>query len=403
MNISTFVGVRYSGFSFYSKRADNKYLSFITLVSLIGMALGVIALIVVVSVMNGFDTELKRRILGVVPHVVVSTEIDAELLKDDERIIAVAPFLSRSALLLDGKNSQLVMLNGIDASQEHKMSIIPAHMTQGSIEDLGSSPHGLIIGRPLAYRLGAIVGDTLTMVIPEPSRKGNSISPRVTRVQLVGTFELDAQLDYGLALLNYQELQNIVKSPSVDTRLKLANVFDAPSVAADYASHYNVTTHDWTEQYGDFFETVKMEKVMMFVLLLLIVAIAAFNIVSSLSMMVKDKQSDIAVLRTFGLSPIGVMKIFVIQGAVIGVIGILVGTVLGLLLAHNITEVVGYFESLFGSRLLAGTYFDSVPSDVRYLDVFVIVVVTFAICILATLYPAKRAANLRPASVLKDE
>jgi lipoprotein-releasing system permease protein len=403
VNISTFVGVRYSGFSFNSKSTDNKYLSFITLVSLFGMALGVIALIVVVSVMNGFDTELKRRILGVVPHVIVSREIHAQDLVDDERVIAVAPFMSRSALLLDGNNSQLVMLNGIDASKEHEMSIIPDNMTEGSIEDLGGSPHGLIIGRPLAYRLGVMVGDMLTMVIPEPSLKGNSISPRVTRVQLVGTFELDAQLDYGLALMNYQELQRIVESPSVDTRFKLANVFEAPKVSVDYASYYEATTRDWTEQYGDFFETVKMEKVMMFVLLLLIVAIAAFNIVSSLSMMVKDKQRDIAVLRTFGLSPGGVMKIFVIQGAVIGVIGILTGTVLGLLLAHNITEVVGYFESLFGTRLLAGTYFDSVPSDVRYEDVLVIVIMTFAISVLATLYPAKRAANLRPATVLKEE
>ncbi len=403
MNISTFIGVRYSGLGFFTKGSENKFLSFITLVSLIGMALGVIALIVVVSVMNGFDTELKRRILGVVPHVVVSGEIDVELMMSDSRVVAMAPFLSRIALLLDGDNSQLIMLNGVDASREREMSIVPAHMTQGSIEDLGRSAHGIIIGRPLAYRLGAIVGDTLTMVIPEPSVKGNSISPRVTRVHLVGTFELDAQLDYGLALINYQYLQRIVGTEAVDTRLKLANVFDAPNVAADYSAFDNVKTEDWTQQYGDFFETVKMEKVMMFMLLLLIVTIAAFNIVSSLSMMVKDKQRDIAVLRTFGLSSAGVMKIFMTQGAVIGVIGIFVGTVLGLLLAHNITEVVGFFETLLGSRLLAGTYFDSVPTDVRYADVLLIVIVTFAISLLATLYPAIRAASLQPAAVLKSE
>ena len=205
MNLSAFVGFRYSGVSPVS-HADNRFLSFISLVSLFGMMLGVTALIVVVSVMNGFDSELKRRILGVIPHVVVSGHVDPAV-NDDQRIIASAPFIARSGLLLDGNSSQIVALHGIDSSREHEMSIVPDHMIQGSMQDLGDARHGVVIGRPLAYRLGAMVGDMLTLVIPEPSGDGNRFTPKIARLRLVGTFELDSELDYRLALLNYSELQ----------------------------------------------------------------------------------------------------------------------------------------------------------------------------------------------------
>lgn len=364
--------------------------------------LGVTALIVVVSVMNGFDSELKRRILGVIPHLVVSGHIDPALVESDQRIIASAPFISRSGLILDGNNSLLVAVYGIDALRESEMSIIPDHMIQGSMQDLNQTRHGVVVGRPLAYRLGVMVGDMLTLVIPEPSRDGNRFTPKIARLRLVGTFELDSELDYRLVMLNYSELQRIVAAPSLDTRFRLGNVFDAPALSRSLARG-GTKTSNWTEQYGDFFETVRMEKTMMFVLLSLIVTIAAFNIVSSLSMMVKDKQKDIAVLRTFGLSPAGAMLIFVIQGTVIGAVGILAGTLIGLGLAHNITEVVAFFEELSGGKVLAGTYFDSVPTDVRYRDVLIIIIVAFLISILATLYPAWRAATLRPAEILRHE
>jgi lipoprotein-releasing system permease protein len=399
MSVATFVGVRYAGFSrALSETSENRYLSFVSLISLVGMVLGVIALIVVVSVMNGFDSELKKRILGVVPHVVIEGDVD---LGDDPRILARAPFLQRSGLLLNSSSSQLVSLYGIDSAIESSMSIIPDYMVVGSMQDLAEFSQGIILGHPLAYRLGVMVGDDLVMVIPEPSKDGNTVSPKISRFRLVGTFELDAEVDYRLALVNYSALQKVLGSTEIDTRLRLANVFDAPIVRAEWQALGKST--DWTEQYGDFFQTVKMEKIMMFLLLSLIVAIAAFNIVSSLSMMVKDKQKDIAVLRTFGLAPMGVMKIFVVQGAVIGIAGVTIGTVLGLLLAYNITDVVGFFESLSGSRMLAGTYFDSVPSDIRFFDIAIIVAVTLTISFLATLYPAWRAASLEPARVLRNE
>jgi lipoprotein-releasing system permease protein len=405
LNLSVFVGLRYAGVGFPAgiSRPGNRFLSFISLVSLLGMMLGVTALIVVVSVMNGFDSELKRRILGVIPHVVISGQVDPASIHDDQRIIASAPFISRSGLLLDGNSSQLVTLFGIDVMREQQMSIIPDHMIQGSMQDLGDAEHGVVIGRSLGYRLGVVPGDRLTLVIPEPSAGGSRFTPKIARLVLVGTFELDSELDYRLALLNISEMQRIVAAASVDTRLRLGNVFDAPQLSRLLARDGRIKTRNWTQQYGDFFETVRMEKIMMFVLLSLIVAIAAFNIISSLSMMVKDKQKDIAVLRTFGLSPAGVMQVFMIQGIVIGVAGILSGTLMGLALAYNITDVVGFFEELSGSRMLAGTYFDSVPSDVRYRDVLLIIVVAFLISILATLYPAWRAATLRPAEILRYE
>ncbi|MBQ74678.1 MAG: lipoprotein-releasing system transmembrane subunit LolC [Gammaproteobacteria bacterium] len=402
MSVSSFIGIRYSGFGASPGAAENRFLSFISLVSLFGMTLGVIALIVVVSVMNGFDSELKRRILGVVPHLVVSGEVDPALL-DDPRIVARAPFIERHGLLLNGSLSQLVTLYGIDVLSESEMSIVPENMTQGSMEDLGDEQHGIVIGRVLAYRLGLVLGDSLTMVIPEPSAGGHRFSPRVSQVRLVGTFELESELDYRLALLNITELQRIVGGPAADTRVRLNNVFDAPALNGALTSGEGSNVRDWTQQYGDFFEAVKMEKIMMFVLLSLIVAIAAFNIISSLSVMVMDKQKDIAVLRTFGLSPFRVMLIFVIQGVVVGAAGILMGSILGLVLAHNITEVVGFFEELSGGKMLAGTYFDSVPTDVRYGDVLVIIMIAFLISVLATLYPAWRAASLKPAEILRYE
>jgi lipoprotein-releasing system permease protein len=253
-----------------------------------------------------------------------------------------------------------------------------------------------------------MIGDRLTMIIPEPSIDGNRVTPKIAKFQLVGTFELNSEVDYRLAFVNYAQLQQVVGEPNIGTRLRLADVFDAPGVSAEIATGLfsggrSLKVTNWTDQYGDFFETVKMEKIMMFLLLSLIVAIAAFNIVSSLSMMVKDKRSDIAVLRTFGLSPGGIMRVFMIQGAVIGVMGVSMGTILGLLLANHITEIVGFFEELLGSRMLAGTYFDSVPSDVRYADIIIIVLVALMISFLATLYPAWRAASLQPAEVLRNE
>ncbi len=392
--VAAFIGLRYS-----RARTRNRYLSFMTWVSLLGMTLGVIVLIVVVSVMNGFDAELKRRILGAVPHVFVEgAGVSSEQLQAIEGVAAVGRFASHSALLINGSDSQLVGLYGIEPAREALMSIIPANMSTGEISRL-ARPDGVVLGRALAFRLGLTLGDRLTLLLPVVGDH-DRIDTMVRNVVLVGTFQLDSELDYRLALMNVDAL---AEAGHVGYRLRLYDLFTASRIASVVRQQNGVNVVDWTRQYGDFFRTVKMEKIMMFLLLTLIVAIAAFSIVSSLSMLVREKQADIAVLRTCGLSTSGVMSIFLVQGAAIGAAGVMLGTLMGVPLAYLVPDIVQYLESLAGGRMLAGTYFDTIPTDVRYADVAMVVVVSLTISIVATLYPAYRAAALRPAEILRYE
>jgi lipoprotein-releasing system permease protein len=374
-------------------------LSFMTWVSLLGLSLGVVALIVVVSVMNGFDSELKRRILGVVPHVLVQG-VNIEELQQTPGVEAVARFASLSGLLVKGSDSQLVQLHGIEPDREAEMSILPEHMVYGAISSLKDG--GIVLGQPLAYRLGLRPGDGMNILLPVLSEQ-QTVRTHVLNVNLIGTFELNSELDYGLGLLDLETLSPALSTRDLGYRLRLDDIFKAPATSEHFAAIPGVVVSDWSAQYGDFFRTVKMEKVMMFLLLTVIVGIAGFSIVSSLSMLVKEKQFDIAVLRTCGLSSRGITMIFIIQGGVVGLLGVLLGVTLGLPLAHHITVVVSSLESLFGGRILAGTYFDSIPSDVRYLDVLIIVLVSLVISLVATIYPAIKAAGVRPAEVLRYE
>ena len=394
MMTPAYIGLRYS-----RARGENRFLSFITWVSLLGLALGVVALIVVVSVMNGFDTELKRRILGAVPHVVVEG-LSREELEDIPGVSAAGRFSSQSVLLVNGSASELVSLYGIEPQNERAMSIIPDHMTFGAMKLLGEG--GIVLGEPLAYRLGLMQGDSVTVLLPVV-KDAWRLDTKVINATLVGTFELDSELDYHLSLMNVESIDRVLGSTTRSYRLRLNDIFAAPGLAKELKLNNKVTVSDWSGDYGDFFRTVKMEKVMMFLLLMLVVGIAAFSIVSSLSMLVKEKKFDIAVLRTCGLSSRDVTMIFVVQGAVIGICGIVLGAIVGLPLAYYVTEVVSAIESLFGGSMLAGTYFDSIPSDVRLLDVIAILVVSLLISLAATIYPAYRAASVNPAEVLRYE
>ena len=393
MKASAFLGLR------YARSRGSRFLSFMTWVSLLGLSLGVIALIVVVSVMNGFDSELKRRILGVVPHVIVQG-VNIEELQRTPGVEAVARFASVSGLLVKGSDSQLVQLHGIEPDREAEMSILPEHMVYGAISSLEDG--GIVLGQPLAYRLGLRPGDGVTILLPVLSEQ-QTVRTHVLNVNLVGTFELNSELDYGLGLLDLKTLSPALGTGEPGYRLRLDDIFKAPATSKYFATMPGVVVSDWSAQYGDFFRTVKMEKVMMFLLLTVIVGIAGFSIISSLSMLVKEKKFDIAVLRTCGLSSRGITMIFIIQGGVVGLLGVLLGVMLGLPLAHHITVVVSSLESLFGGRILAGTYFDSIPSDVRYLDVLIIVLVSLVISLVATIYPAIKAAGVRPAEVLRYE
>ena len=393
MNLPAYIGIRFS-----VSQKDSAFLSFITRVSMIGLTLGVIALIVVVSVMNGFDSQLKYRILGAVPHMVVHGELPTTPING---VRASAPFLKRDGMLVQSNKNRLVAVYGIDPGKEKEMSVVPSHMVEGRLEDLVPGSYKIAIGKPLGLQLGLWTGDNITLLIPEPSSQGSMVVPKIARVELASTFALQSELDYALVLINLEDLKQIVGVVQHDTRLTLDNIFQVGGVRKSLEAEVNVT--DWSREYGDFFETVRMEKLMMFILLTLIVMIAAFNTVSGLSMMVKEKQAEIAVLRTMGLSRGRVMQVFIIQGSFIGLVGTVAGVILGVPLAYNVTEVVGFFEDVFGGRMLAGTYFDRVPSDVRLFDIIVIILVSFLISILATLYPAYRAAKVDPANALGAE
>ena len=407
MNVPLFIGLRFS-----TAHKGSSFLSFITRVSVIGLMLGVMSLIVVVSVMNGFDSQLKYRILGAIPHVIVSG--DTNVTRQDKSNGAIqseqlttigdgarsSAFLGRKGIVIKGRDNRIIAVHGILPDQEKYASVIPENMKLGHVDLLKAGSNNIVLGQGMASQLAVWPGDKMTLIIPTATASGQLISPKLATVALVGTFELQSELDYSLALMHLQDLKNIVKTEHHDTRLTLNNIFNVSSYQTALAP---LDVVDWTQEYGDFFETVKMEKIMMFMLLTLIVMIAAFNTVSGLSMMVKDKKGEIAVLRTMGLSRDQVMQIFIVQGSVIGVSGTLLGMLLGIPLAYHVTEVVGFVEDLMGGRMLAGTYFDRVPTDVRFLDTLVIVLVSFLISILATLYPAYRATKLEPAEVLRSE
>ncbi len=401
-SVAWLAGLRYSG-----SRSGRGYLSFISRVALAGLTLGVVALVVVVSVMNGFDRELKYRILGAAPHVVVETTDPAALtalLAASPYVAGYARFMRRAGVVVRGPANKLVTIYGIDPGSEHKVSIIPDHMDKGGVDALEPGANRILVGRPLGLQLGIGKGEILTLIIPEPSAGGQVVIPRMTRVEVGGFFELDSELDYQLVVMRQDDLAAIVDDRRQIFRVTLKDIFRAQSLQGQLmaqGSTRSVTT--WAEDYGDFFRTVRMEKIMMFILLTLVVAIAAFNIVSGLSMMVKQKMADIAVFRTLGLPPASIMQIFVVQGAMVGVLGTVLGLLIGVPLAFAVSDVVAFFEQIFGGRMLAGTYFDRIPSDVRIPDLIVIAVVSLAISLVATLYPAYRAARVRPADVLRYE
>jgi lipoprotein-releasing system permease protein len=406
------IGARY-----IRAKQRNSFISFISLVSVLGLILGVAVLVIVVSVMNGFDRELRHRILGVVPHGVVLALDEsglenwqqlAEQLEGHPQIMGVAPFARTRGMLTSGGAVNVIELYGVSPEHESNVSIIPEYMTAGTITDLVPGSNGIVLGRALANALGVMAGQQLTLVIPEATAKGMNVKPRIIQVRLVDTFEVGVELDYKLALMHVDDLSGhlSLKHPVQGVRVRFADLLNAPEMLPQITLGLTdgaYKSETWADQYGDLFKTVEMEKAMMFLLLLLIVAIAAFNIISGLVMLVDEKRSDIAILRTLGISPGSVMAIFVVQGSIIGIAGTLLGLVLGSVLAFNISDIVGFFEELANEQVLAGTYFDSVPSDFRLPDVLVIGLVSLGISVVATIYPAWRASRLDPSDVLRYE
>jgi lipoprotein-releasing system permease protein len=407
------IGLRYT-----RAKRRNHFISFISLISMAGIALGVAALIVVLSVMNGFQQELRTRILGVVSHVQVvgadgrlsDWQQTAAAAARNPHVIAAAPFVSAQGMLTFGQAVRGAIVRGILPREEERVAQFGKHMRAGSLEALQAGRFGVVLGIDLARALGVLLGDKVALIAPQGLVTPAGVIPRLKQFTVVGIFDVGfIEADAGLALINLQDAQKLYQMGDAvsGVRLKLDDLFAAREVARALSSRLgpNVYATDWTRSHANFFRAVEIEKRVMFIILLLIVAVAAFNVVSALVMLVTDKQADIAILRTLGAPPGSVMQIFMVQGAVIGVIGTLTGVICGVLLALNISTVVPAIEHAFNIQFLSKDVYliPELPSDVHLRDVVIIGLVSLALSFLATLYPSWRAARVNPAEALRYE
>ncbi len=386
---------------------------------MIGLALGVVVMIVVLSVMNGFDHEMRTRVLGMVPHATIESgepigdwQALADKVKRNPQVEAVAPFTQMQGLLTNNGNVQKILLNAIDPVQERKVSIIDGFMKQGSLDDLVAGGFGVVVGDKAATKLGVGVGDKVTFVSPEVTVTPAGMFPRMKRFTVVGIFHVGAgELDGYLGVTNLQDLARLHRWKPEQVqglRLKFTDLFKAPRTAYEIAQslgEHQYYSRDWTRTHGNLYQAIGMEKSIIGLLLLLIVAVAAFNIISTLVMVVNDKRGDIAILRTLGATPGQIMAIFMVQGTVIGVVGTLIGAGVGILAALNVSSAISALEGLIGHKFLnADVYFiDYLPSQLMAEDVLLVCGAALVLSFLATLYPAWRAARTQPAEALRYE
>ncbi len=408
------IGLRYTRARKGSGR--NGFISFISSTSMAGIALGVAALIVVLSVMNGFQQELRNRILSVAAHIEIrglpelaDWRAVADVARGNPSVVAAAPFVSAQAMLSAGDVNRGAIVRGIDPALEDTVADVGRHMRQGSLAALTPGSFGIVLGGELARALGVRAGDSVVVITPQGTVTPAGTLPRVRTFRVVGVFEIGMfEFDSGLALVNIEDARKLYRMTGVSgVRLKLDDLFRAPRVARELLSVLppDAEVRDWTMSHANFFRAVAIEKRVMFVILTLIVAVAAFNIVSAQVMVVTDKQADIAILRTLGAAPSSILAIFVIQGALIGVIGTLIGVVGGVLLAKNVGVVVPAIERTFGIQFLDKSiyYISDLPSDLQQGDVVTIATIALVLALVATLYPSWRAARVNPAAALRYE
>ncbi|MCY1213350.1 Lipoprotein-releasing system transmembrane protein LolE [compost metagenome] len=412
--LSLYIGARYT-----RAKRRSYFVSFISLTSMIGLALGVLVMILVLSVMNGFDHEMRTRVLGMVPHATVESAVPindwrtlAEGVARHSEVQAVAPYTQVQGLLTADGKVQKVMVNAVDPQEEARVSIIGDFFRQGSLADLKAGEFGIVIGDRAATKLGVGMGDKVTFVMPEVAVTPAGVFPRMKRFTVVGIFHVGAgELDGFLAVANLSDVARLKRwqpDQVQGLRLKLDDLFQAPQVAWQIAGELkgeDFYARDWTRTHGNLYQAIRMEKTMIGLLLLLIVAVAAFNIISTLVMVVTDKRGDIAILRTLGATPRQIMGIFMVQGTVIGVVGTLIGGVLGILAALNVSDAIALLERLLGHKFLsADVYFiDYLPSQLMTEDVVMVCSAALVLSFLATLYPAWRAARTQPAEALRYE
>ena len=407
-----FIGLRY-----VRAKRRNHFISFISLSSILGVTLGVTAVITVMAVMNGFEKEMTDRILGMVSHATVVDQggeliewqpISAEVESHPE-ILGAAPYFRAEGMLTYNKRVQGTIIRAVIPKEEIKVSEVANKMVMGDFTDLKAGDYGIVIGREMARTLGVLTGDKITLIVPQANVTPAGILPRLKRFTVVGIFEIGMnEYDSSLALIHLEDAKRLFKvnGPS-GLRIKTTDVMQAPNISREVMTQipgrYGIT--DWTQEHRNFFRALKTEKIVMFIILALIVAVAAFNIISTLVMMVVDKQADIAVLRTMGASPRSIMKIFMIQGTLIGLFGMILGDIFGIWLANQIDVIVKKIEQIFDVDVLPCDvyYVCDFPSDMHWNDVIYISVVTFLLCLFATIYPAMRAARTQPAEALRYE
>ncbi len=411
--VSVFVGLRYS-----LAREHSFFVSFITWVSLLGVALGVLALITVLSVMNGFETELRTRLLSLSAHATLTAggrpmadwRQRIEQLQGAPGLVGAAPFLDIDAMLSRPPSMSGAIVRGIDPALEAQVSTIGEAMREGKLSDLQPGLNRIILGRMLAYQLQVGVGDSVTVMIPDSSAAGGAIVPRLQEFEVAGMFEVGLQEhDSVLALVNLQDAQALrALSGPTGIRLRFSNVLQAPVLARKAAARLppGLQVRDWTQENQTYFRAIRIEKTMMGLILMLIVAVAVFNIVATLVMVVSDKRTDIAILRTLGMSPRGVLAVFMTQGVLIGWIGTAIGVALGVALALHVDVVVPFLEHTLGIHIMDDPdvyYITGLPSETHAGDVIRIALAGMLLTLVATIYPALQAAKTQPAEALRYE
>jgi len=410
--LSVAIGLRY-----LRAKRRNHFISFSSLISMLGIAVGVAILITVISVMNGFETEVRERILGMVSHATVSTwdrpftewpEL-VERARGHPEVVGAAPFVEQQTLL-KGRDVAGALVRGIDPVLEPQVSDLGDQLLAGRLEALDEQRWQVLLGVELASRLGVGPGDPVTIFAPEIRATAAGVVPQVRRFTVAGVFEAGVQeFDAGLAVIHWKDAQALFRTGEgvSGVRLEFTDLFRARSVATELAAElpgfYRV--RDWTQSHANWFRAVQMEKTMMFLILSLIIVVAAINMISTLVMLVIDKQSDIAILKTMGFSPAAVMRVFVVQGMLIGVIGTVLGVLGGVLLAWNVESIVGAIERLLNTEFLSADvyYISDLPSELHWGDVGRFAGLALALSLLSTLYPAWRAGRTRPAEALRYE
>jgi len=406
----------YIGLRYLRAKRRNHFISFISGISMIGLTLGVMVLIIVLSVMNGFDREMRTRILGMVPHATIS--LPGELTNVEEirekalqhpMVLGASAYIETQGMVVGNDRTRGALLSGVEPSTVSSVSILPNHLISGSIEALEQQSFGVIIGDSLSKLLGVDIDDKITVIVPEMSVNIASIQPRFKRFTVVGIFKVGAELDSSLVITHVKDLGKLMLyGGAVDgVQLKTTDLFQSRQIALEIGrelpGRYFVS--DWTRTQGNLFQAIQLEKRLVGLLLFMIIAVAVFNIVSSLVMLVTDKQGEIAVLRTLGATSRQVLGVFMVQGTAIGIIGIGVGVLLGVIGALTIADIISWVETTFGIQFLnSSVYFISyIPSELKWNDVIIISSATFVISVISTIYPAWKASRISPAEVLRYE